>query len=269
MNPCLRAAALLLIWITAAAAQNFSGGFNFVLPARDSTRQQFLPAFPAQPIAAGAFVGINAEGHFAVAGERIRFWGTNCVTDGAFPPSDKAPFLAARLRKMGFNLVRFHHMDNPWSDHSLFESGSDTRHLNPVMLGRLDKFIAELKKNGIYLNINLHVSRTFNNRDGVADADSITDYGKAVSYFDRDLWPLYKEFARQLLTHRNPYTGLSLVEEPAMAMVEITNENSLYRWWREGLLRPFTGGGRLTLRHSRMLDLQWLAFLQQKYGLKL
>lgn len=266
MNPRLRTAALLLTLCTATAAQNFSGGFNFVLPARDSTRQQFLPAFPAQPIAAGAFTGIDAEGHFAVAGERIRFWGTNCVADGAFPPADKAPFLAARLRKMGFNLVRFHHMDNPWSDHSLFDRDSDTRHLNPVMLGRLERYIAELKKNGIYLNINLHVSRTFDSRDGVADADSITDYGKAVSYFDRDLWPLYKEFARQLLTHRNPYTGLPLVEEPAMAMVEITNENSLYRWWREGLLRPFARGGRLTLRHSRMLDQQWLAFLQQKYA---
>jgi len=261
-----RSVLLLFLLAGFATAQNFSGGFNFSLPARDSTRQQFLPSFPARAIGSSAFVAIDAAGHFAVNGQRIRFWGTNCVTESAFPAADKAPFLAARLRKMGFNLVRLHHMDNPWSSYSLFERDADTRHLNTAMLGRLEKYIAEMKKNGIYVNVNLHVSRTFNSRDGVAGADSIADYGKAVSYFDRSLWPLYKEYASQLLTHRNPYTGLRLVDDPVMAMVEITNENSLYRWWRDGLLKPFAAGGRLTLRHAQMLDQQWLAFLQQKYG---
>lgn len=249
-----------------AGAQNFANGFPFALPAQDSSKQYFLPHFPARTIAPDAFVGIDGQGHFAVKGERIRFWGTNCGADGAFPGTAKSPFIAARLRKMGFNLVRMHHLDNPWSNYSLFERNSDTRHLNPTMLTRWEKFIYELKKNNIYANVNLHVSRTFRSQDGVADADSIQEYGKAVSYIDQSLWPLYKEYARQLLTHLNPFTQKRLVDDPVMAMVEITNENSLYRWWRDGLLKPFKAGGRLTLRHTRMLDEQWQTFLRQKYG---
>lgn len=266
-KPAVLIVVLAALLLTAAgAAQNFPGGFSFVLPPRDSTRQDFLPDFPARPIGPTDFVGIDVAGHFALNGQRIRFWGTNCVADAAFPTTAQAPFLAARLRKMGFNLVRLHHIDNPWSSRSLFEQNSDTRHLSPAMLGRLEKYIAEMKRNGIHVNVNLHVSRTFTSRDGVAGADSIAEYGKAVSYFDRTLWPLYKEYASQLLTHRNPYTGLRLVEDPVMAMVEITNENSLYRWWRDGLLKPFAAGGKLTLRYTQMLDQQWQAFLQRKYG---
>ncbi len=247
-------------------AQNFSNGFAFSLPPRDSTSQPFIPTFPIEPIGANDFVQIDSEGHFAVQGKRIRFWGTNAVADGAFPGLDKAAFIAGRLRKMGFNLIRFHHMDNPWSNYSLFERNRDTRHLNPVMLNRFEKFISELKKNGIYVNINLHVSRTFNRWDGIADADSIAEFGKAVSYFDPQLLPLYKEYAQQLLTHVNPYTGLSLVQDPVMAMVEITNENSLYRWWRDGWLKPFSQGGHIMTRHSLLLDTLWRDFLAAKYG---
>ncbi|NOY76793.1 MAG: glycoside hydrolase family 5 protein, partial [Calditrichaeota bacterium] len=153
-----------------AAAQNFSGGFSFYLPPQDTTTQRFLPAFPAHLLQPDAFVEIDADGHFSVQGKRIRFFGTNAVTGGAFPNKSKAWFVAGRLRKMGFNLVRFHHMDNHWSTESLFIRGQGTRHLNPVTLDRLEKFIAELKRNGIYADINLHVSRTFETIDGVPDA---------------------------------------------------------------------------------------------------
>ncbi len=257
---------VVLLCTVAAPAQNFANGFPFALPAQDSSRQFFMPHFPARSIAADEFVTVDGRGHFAVKGERIRFWGTNCGADGAFPGTTQSPFIAARLRKMGFNLVRMHHLDNPWSNYSLFERHSDTRHLNATMLTRWEKFIYELKKNGIYANVNLHVSRTFSSQDGVVDADSIVDYGKAVSYIDQSLWPLYKEYARQLLTHLNPFTQTRLVDDPVMAMVEITNENSLYRWWRDGHLKPFNEGGRLTLRHARLLDQQWQAFLRRKYA---
>src|SRR5512133_751245 len=105
---------------------------------------------------------------------------------------------------MGINLVRLHHMDNPWSQNSLFEQGSDTRHLNPGTLDRLEYFLTALKVNGIYADVNLHVSRTVNRKDGIPDADSIQEYGKGVCFFDPQLLFLHKEFARQLLTHTSP-----------------------------------------------------------------
>ena len=257
---------LLCIFVGITMAQNFSGGFSFYLPPQDTTTQRFLPSFPVHLIAPDEFVSIDNTGHFSVKGKRIRFFGTNAVTGGAFPNKSKAWFVAGRLRKMGFNLVRFHHMDNHWSTESLFIRGQGTRHLNPVTLDRLEKFIAELKRNGIYADINLHVSRTFEAIDGVPDADSIRNFGKGVTYFDPTLIALQKEYARELLTHVNPYTYRSLANDPVMALVEITNENSLFRMWRDGKLKHFSQGGDLTMRHVRMLDSLWQTFLIDKYG---
>ncbi len=247
----------------ACRAQSFSGGFNFTLPALDTASNQFLPVFPAKPIT--DFVSVDPSGHFSVAGSRIRFFGTNAVADGAFPTKSKSWFISGRLRKMGFNLIRLHHMDNPWSAGSLFEQGNDTRHLNPATLDRLEFFLGELKKNGVYADINLHVSRTFRPADGVAGADSLPQFGKGITYFDPQLIALQKEYATQLLTHNNPYTGLPLAQDPVMGMVEITNENSLYRMWREGGLRPFSAGGSLMVRHALLLDSLWQQYLSSRY----
>lgn len=252
--------------VTLAWSQTFYNGFNFYLPADDTTHQLFLPHFPIQPIAADDFISIDSYGHFTSAGHRIRFWGVNLTADGAFPSLSKAGQVAGRLRKMGFNLIRFHHLDNNWSREAIFEWGSDTRHLNPITLQRLDHFIYQLKNNGLRVNMNLHVSRTFNRKDGISDADSIKDFAKGVGFFDPQMLPLYKEYAQQLLTHINPYTQLPLTADPVMAMVEITNENSLYRMWQNGDLRHFSQGGKLTVRHVKMLDQLWIDFLRRKYG---
>ena len=247
-------------------AQSFQGGYPFSLPPRDTSTQRFLPSFPAAPIGDNEFVAVGPDGHFSINGAPVRFFGVNVVADGAFPDKSKSWFIAGRLRKMGFNLVRFHHLDNPWSAWSLFEQGSDTRHLNPATLDRLHAFVAELKRNGVYVNMNLHVSRTFREADGVAGADSLPEMGKGVTYFDPQLRALQKEYARQLLTTPNPYTGLTLAADPAVAMVEITNENSLYRNWRDGKLKTFAAGGELMVRHAALLDTLWNTFLAGKYS---
>jgi hypothetical protein len=258
---------LYFLFVTLTAfAQNFSNGYNFYLPPQDTTGAKFLPRFPARPLTQQDFISIDGAGHFSVRGKPVRFFGANLVAEGAFPPQEKAPFIAGRLRNFGFNLVRFHHLDNPWSQGSLFEQGKDTRHLNPITLDRLDYLIAQLKANGIYLNMNLHVSRTFNTKDGVANADSIWTYGKGVTMFDPQLIALQKEYAAQLLTHVNPYTGLRLVDDPVMAMVEITNENYLYLMWAAGMLKPYSRGGVLIQRHNALLDNLWHQYLAGKYA---
>jgi hypothetical protein len=53
---------------------------------------------------------------------------------------------------------------------NLFVRGrDDTRALDPKQLDTLDRFVAELKKRGIYTNLNLNVGRTFRKGDGVRD----------------------------------------------------------------------------------------------------
>ncbi len=254
---------ILSFWGT--RAQNFDGGFNFNLRFDDSTTVEFLPHFPKKPIDETGYISANNSGSFIRNGEPIRFFGGNLTTQGAFPSKSDAEKIAGRMRKMGINLIRFHHIDNPWSNGSLFYGVNGTRGFNPVLLDRLDYLIYQLKENGIYVNMNLNVSRTFKNSDGVYAADSLVDYGKGITLFNRKIIDLEKEYAKQLLTHINPYTGISLAEDPALAMVEIVNENSLFRRWYGDDLKPISEGGSLPLKYSLELDSLWSGYLLEKY----
>jgi|APTNR8051073442_1049403.scaffolds.fasta_scaffold00749_10 hypothetical protein len=253
----------------ALRAQPFAGGFPFYLPAYDSSAQAFLPAFPRNPIDEADRVSA-AGGQFMAGGAPIRFWGVNITAAACFPPPDQAPLIAARMRKMGINLVRFHHLDNPsWggANSSIFLSAeTGTRTLNPTTLDRLDYFIAQLKAEGIYVNMNLNVSRTFRAADGVVAADSLADFGKGPTLFDPQMQALQREYARQLLMHVNPYTGMSLAADPVLAMVEMNNENSLYGMWKSDALEAIANGGLLPAYYNDQLDQLWLDFLWARYG---
>ncbi|MDX2283506.1 MAG: carbohydrate binding domain-containing protein [Bacteroidia bacterium] len=265
---CCRNLLAMLLGMAAAgaAAQDFPGGFLFSMPAADSSASPFLPAFPAGPITEAGRIGTDGAGSFTAGGQPVRFWGANIVAAAAFPAYSESRFIAARARKLGLNLIRFHHLDNPWggSGGTIFPAGT-TRSFDPAALARLEYLIAQLKRQGIYINLNLNVSRTFQASDGVLHADSLVEFAKGVTLFDPWLIRLQKEYAAQLLGHVSPYTGMALKDDPALAMVEIINENSLYGWWKENRLHPFASGGSLTWRHSRMLDSLWHDFLIAKY----
>ncbi len=258
----------LLLIVTTVSAQNFSNGFNFNLPWNDSTTQKFLPQFPIVPIPQNGFINVDADGNFSLSGKKNKFWGVNSVADGAFPDKNVAGAIAGRMRKVGINLVRFHHIDNGWGGYSLLK-GVDTRSLYSPNLDLLEYYISKLKENGIFINMNLNVSRRFTAFDGVSNADSIFNYGtefaKGVTLFDPYLIMLQKEYAQQLLTHVNPYTGIALVNDPVMAIVETNNENSLYRIWMSNQLKPIANGGKLIYRHVRMLDSLFNKFIAGKY----
>lgn len=248
-------------------AQSFSGGFNYNFPATDTTAQFFLPHFPKQAIS-GGWVSANNAGEFLRNGQPMRFMGVNITSADAFPAQANAWYVAGRLRKMGINLVRFHHIDNTWGGASLFDYNADTRHFNAGYRDKLEKLIAELKANGVMVNMNLLVSRRFKASDGVADADSIADfsYWKPAALFDAQLISLQKEYAQALMTHVSPYTGLSLAQDPVLAMMEITNENSIYQAWRMNQLKPLARGGVLLHRHHVALNNLWHQYLTARYG---
>lgn len=249
------------------SAQNFTDGFNFYIPTYDSTTQQLLPSFPINPISNDDFISISSDGHFLRNGRRINFWCNNITDSQVFPQKNYAGLIVGHIRKMGYNLMRFHFIDRGWGDGAyIFTPAQSTRSLDPGNLDKLEYLINEFKKNGVYINMNLHVARPFNELDGVQDADSLVDYAKSVTLFDSHLIMLQKEYARQLLTHVNPYTGLALVNDPVMAMVEITNENWFLHHWQANALKPIYMGGKLTVRHNNMLQDLWNECLMERYG---
>ena len=171
------------------------------------------------------FTGLAVFLHVKDKG-RVRLNATNLTGPANFPTHEEAERLAARLARFGFNCVRFHYMDGSYGNFMMPpEQGilaldpKSQRALDPARLERMDYLVAALKKRGIYINMNLHVARNLDERDGVAPGTPGAN--KGVDQFDERIISLEKEYARDLLSHVNQYTGMSYLKDPAVAVVEL------------------------------------------------
>lgn len=212
---------------------------------------------------AGSLGPVRSEsGQFRVGDERIRFWGVNITGPSSFPTQDVADRVAARLAKFGVNIVRFHHMENNWGSRSLLDySAGTSQTLKADSLDRLDYFISQLKSHGIYTNINLMTSREFLPGDGLPDSIMELDWKQRqiLGMVMPEVRDLEKEFARNLLTHVNPYTNLSYAQDPAIAFIEINNENSLFQQYLDGSLDDWPED------LTSLLQQQWNTWLADRY----
>ncbi len=209
------------------------------------------------------FVGIT-NGKFSVAGKRQRFWGVNLCFGANFPTHEQAVKIAAHFRKLGLNVVRFHHMDMQDAPGGIWRTKEDgTRELHPDQIDRLDYFLNELHKNGIYANINLHVSRTLTEAEGFPQLEKgvlwWTGSNKWVMYYDPDVQRELKKYCRDLLTHENPYRKLRRVDDPGIAIVEMLNENYFAVKGTELL-------ERLPQKYQDSFAVKWNQWLKKKYG---
>ncbi len=195
----------------------------FVIPARQEPNS--VLAVQNEPVGTER---ITVDGdHFALNGEHIKIWGVNITFSGLFPSHQDAPMAAERLAAAGINSVRFHHLDTLNYPQGIWDP-DDPMSFDPEALDRLDYFINELARRGIYINMNLHVGRKHSNYLGLPDPT--TDYDKMVGIFTSQLIDAQKGYAQDLLGHYNPYRGMTYSEDPAIAFVEITNEDSLFMW---------------------------------------
>lgn len=211
--------------------------FPFTFPTDDTNLDSIdLTGLLDAPAGKHGFVSARDDGHFYFEdGLRARFFGTNVGGGDCAPPKQQAPAIAARLAKYGVNMLRLHSMDSRWGPLIDYGDGTSQR-LNAEALDRMDFFVAELKRRGIYVYMDLLDYRQFTTADGVTEGDDFTHNWqgsmKGASIFDPRMIELQKDYATRLLTHRNPYTGLRYVDEPAVAVVETTNENSIFYFYR-------------------------------------
>lgn len=225
------------------------GWFEFVVKDLDTAETDINLSFLNQDMAGkNGFIKVQ-DGHFIDGtGENIRFFGTNFTFSSCFPDKEVAQKLAARLSKMGMNVVRFHHMDMRQSPSGIWDESMENFDADQV--DKLDWLIYQLKLHGVYTNLNLHVSRTY---PGLETEVSQFQFGKTIDHFYRPYIDMQKDYARDLLSHVNPYTGTNYLEEPAVAFIEINNENSLLSNWKQLAL--------LEGDHRTSLLKQWNAWL--------
>ncbi|MCX7817671.1 MAG: hypothetical protein N2652_00395 [Kiritimatiellae bacterium] len=246
----------------AAAAAESAERFPFVIPGDDiaANATDFSHLVP-RPAGADGFVTIR-DGRFYVGDRRLRFWGMNVCFAANAPEKSVAPKVAARLVKLGINAVRFHHHDTQPPPRGLLRPPENgVRRLDPEMLDRQDFFLDQLHRHGIYANLNLHVGRSFTEAEGfenVGDLPYECRFAKYLLYFEPRMRQRLKEFIREYLGHVNPYRQLRRAEDPAIALVELTNENS-FSERGPGLAKILPEPYRSEFRR------QFNAWLQRKY----
>jgi hypothetical protein len=281
MSPAAIACSLLLAGcltapaIAQATATSFTSSndrmqyFNFAV---DEDKLSGAPDRSAmnQPLDAGSRLFVR-DGHFYRTGPdrqphtaddtRVRLYGINLSFAGNFP--DDAVRLALRLRKLGFNAVRLHHMDsspgiqdNP--PRSLLTPGPYPS-FNQLALSRLRNFITALGQQGIYVNLNLHVGYRFrpavDQLPPLDEKDEATAPGAPVHVYYPRMVALQEEYARQLIR------SLGLRNDPALAMVEINNESSLLAAWQHRKWRA-----AVPKAYEAELRGQWQQWLIRRYG---
>ncbi|NIA15134.1 MAG: hypothetical protein GWP08_13765 [Nitrospiraceae bacterium] len=261
-NPWLRRNLVLAVTVCcmpvacmAQVNENTPGYFAFSIPGLDATPSFTDMSFlNSEPAGALGRVVIH-DGHFVDGhGRRLRLLGTNLTFGAAFPAKDQAPLIAGHMRKLGLNAVRFHHMDKAPAPRGIWLP--DFSGFDPEQLDRLDWLIYQFKLHGIYTNLNLHVSWSY--REKIYEAPQAFRYGKGIDNFYPPYIVLQQEYARALLTHRNPYTSLTYAEDPAVIVVELNNENSLTDKRLEDLRalpEPYLGE----------LTGQWQQWLRKRY----
>ncbi len=165
---------------------------------------------------------------------RLRLNGVNLCESALLLSNEDAGKLAVFLAAQGINAVRLHHHDNGLVD----PNAADSTTINLKTLDRLEYLIARLKEQGIYLTFDVYTSRKLKPGDKLEVFERYPDYlstghtgAKNAFQFCDDAFENWKTFARNWLTHRNPYTGLTLAEDPAVILVNLSNEDTIGNGW--------------------------------------
>lgn len=201
---------------------------------------------------------------------RVRLFGASLGFGANFPDERDAVADAKRLRKLGFNAVRLHHMDFHLSN------GSGTSALQGVLttgpyptfdqeaLRRLRTFIKALSDQGIYVDLNLHVSYRFRPAvDGLPPLDhasELSDGGIPIGVYYQPLIDKQKQYATGLIQ------ALGLVDSPALALVEIRNESSLLDAWQSDIWHSENWPRAIPGAYGEDLQRQWHDWVLRNYG---
>ncbi|MDO5581575.1 MAG: carbohydrate binding domain-containing protein [Planctomycetia bacterium] len=211
---------------------------------------------PFAPAGKQGFIHVQGADFFDATG-RLYFLGTNLSGAANFPKKEDATALAKTLARFGVNVVRLHHMDTYeiWG-----KNFKKIRTFDPDKIDKMDWLISELEKNGVYVNLNLHVGLTFNELDGVIPSKDYPTYCKGIDNIDPAMLQAQKKYAKAFLGHVNPYTGKDYLNDPGIAMIEINNENSMILEYCGGMF------DKLLPHMNLYLQKRWNDWLRKKYG---
>lgn len=207
------------------------GMFPFVISYDSADNATNFSGLIEAPAGKDGFIRVEGD-HFVNDKGRVIFNATNLTASSNFPTHEQADRMAARMARFGINCVRLHFMDCAYGpeffqlpyEGGIFAKDGSEKNLDPEMMDRLDYMISQFKLRGIYVDVNLYVARY--------------KYAlKGNNAVNPAIQALEREYARDLLTHVNPYTGLSMANDPVVAVIELNNEDALFTSYMNGAIR--------------------------------
>lgn len=177
------------------------------------------------------YVRLSADGRSFARGDGkpIRFWPVN--SNGFRLKPEEMGSNTRFLAKMGVNMVRI------FASLGAKGKGSRIDDYDPEEVDRIQRYVAACEKEGIYATISPYWAN-----GGSANAQSSWGLGYGdgegvwgLLFFNRKLQDAYKTWVRHLYLDPNPYTGVPLAKDPAVAIVQIQNEDGLLFWTFQGI----------------------------------
>lgn len=193
----------------------------------------------------GGVIGVEGS-HFIHSKTRVpvRFWAVNGPSS---KDRDGLREEARMLAKHGVNLVRVHH--------GYFDQKGD---VDPAAVRHAQEIVEAMKEQGIYSHFSIYFPLWLTPQ---ADSSWLKGYdGKthpfAALYFNKDFQERYREWWKALLLMPGA-SGKRLVDDAAVAGLEIINEDSYFFWTFDARNIPDT--------QLRILEAQFGAWLKSRY----
>ena len=169
-----------------------------------------------------SFISIDKNGDFVKGTKIIRFWSLNVYAQKQ-TDFEGLTRHGHWLAKRGINMVR-------WHGHVATDNIKEDTKLEDIDKKALDdsfKLVAAMKKNGIYTCLSPYWGSHTKNKASW-ELDHI-DNGNlaAVVFWDKQVQEAYKGWLKELYTTKNPYTGIALKDDPAVAIIQFQNEDSI------------------------------------------
>jgi len=247
-------------------AQNETTGWYFFTPGTDHSKSRInMKGWLDAPAGKHGFVQMKADDLAFEDGMPIKFWGVNIAGNNPFVKKEQADKWADFMAAYGINGVRFHKFTWDATD------GIHSTQLTPDKWNNFDYFCSRLKEKGIYYAW----SHIYGHRVMPADSSRLLAYTEvantkfpwshlngstaSIVNFAEDLQELNIELTLNMLSHRNPNTGLRYADDAALAIVEFQNEDNIFWGAMEETLKQ-------TPTYRALLCRKFSQWLKDKYG---
>ncbi len=202
-----------------------------------------MDAWLEKPAGRHGFARMKADRFVFEDGKPVKFWGVNACTSK--PTEEYFDQWAARLAKYGVNLVRNvafakPNHKNKWAHYVKIQDTEDGMNMDPGSMKLFDYGFDAFKRHGIYVGMSpfygwyptpgdkqrliAHHEMLANTRKGFPCTGSYY----ALTCIAPDVQDCYIDFTVKVLNHVNPHTGMRYADDPALAFVELMNEENIY-----------------------------------------